>query len=174
VTDLLFPIGDYTAALLRPDQDTAALQALFEACADFSDLVEGEPPAPTAAQDAFTDLPPGKTLDDKFLIGVFDPAGILVGVLDVIRAYPQPAAWFIGLLLLHPSSRGHGLGEIVCRAFEGWAAAQGAREIGLAVVEANVSGYRFWSRLGFVPIRTTPPRVFGRKTHAVIYMARSL
>ncbi len=170
----LFPVGEYTTARLHPDRDAAVLQALFDACADFSDLIEGQPPAPTAAQEAFTDLPPGKTLDDKFLVGIFDPAGALVGVLDAIRAYPQPGTWFIGLLLLDPSQRGRGLGETVTRAFEEWAAAQGAREIGLGVVEANTGGYRFWARLGFTPVRTTPPRAFGRKTHAVIYMTHDL
>jgi GNAT superfamily N-acetyltransferase len=171
---VLFTAGDITAAQLRPEQDTATLQALFEACADFSDLVEGQPPGPTAAQAAFTDVPPGTALDDKFLIGLFDRAGTLIGALDGIRDYPEPGEWFIGLLLLHPDRRGHGAGERIYGAFEAWAAESGARAIGLGVVEANERALRFWQRVGFGPVRTTSPRRFGQKEHAVHYLRREL
>lgn len=173
-SDILFTAGDHRAILLRPEQDTAALQALSEACADYSELVEGHAPPPTAAQEMFGDRPPGKTPDDKFLIGLFDPAGSLVGVLDAIRSYPEPGEWFIGLLLLHPGSRSHGLGDAAYHAFEAWAAAQGAQQIGIGVVEANEKACRFWSRLGFETIRKSPPRVFGQKEHVVIYMRRAI
>jgi GNAT superfamily N-acetyltransferase len=169
---VLFALPGFFAALLLPGRDTAALQALLEACADFSVLVEGQPPGATAAQEAFEEMPPGKAPDDKFLIGLFDAAGDLVGVLDAIRDYPEPGEWFIGLLLLRPDQRGRGLGQRIYGAFEAWAAASGARSIGLGVVETNERAYRFWQRMGFGLVRTTPPRRFGQKEHAVRYMRR--
>lgn len=174
MTDILFSAGDHSAARLHPDQDTAALQVLFEACADFSDLIEGQPPSATAAQETFTEAPPGKGIEDKFLIGIFDSTDRLLGVLETVRDYPQPGEWFIGLLLLDPACRGNGLGEKVCRAFEGWVREAGAQAVGLGVVEANEGAFRFWARMGFATIRKSPPRVFGRKEHSVIYMRRVL
>jgi GNAT superfamily N-acetyltransferase len=170
----LFAPTGFFAARLYPERDTAALQTLLEACADFSDLVEGLPPGATAAREAFEETPPGKAPDDKFLVGLFDAAGNLTGVLDAIRDYPEPGEWFIGLLLLHPDRRGHGAGQRIYGAFEAWAAGSGARSIGLAVVEANERAYRFWQRMGFGLVRTTPLRRFGQKEHAVRYMRREL
>jgi hypothetical protein len=56
----LFAPTGFFAARLYPERDTAALQTLLEACADFSDLVEGLPPGATAAREAFEESRPAK------------------------------------------------------------------------------------------------------------------
>jgi hypothetical protein len=78
--------------------DVGALQELFEHCMDFSLLVDGRAPAPHAADDMFDSGPPGRSLADKFVFGVVDRQGVLVGCLDGMRSYPDDTTWWIGLL----------------------------------------------------------------------------
>jgi GNAT superfamily N-acetyltransferase len=167
----LFTIGNRTARLLRPN-DTASMQTLLDHCTDYFELVEGEPPAPDAARQMFEDVAPGKTLDDKRLIGVFAPDDMLIGLIDVMRGYPEPAIWFIGLMLIDAACQGQGTGAAVYHAFEQWASGQGARGIGLGVVEANERAHQFWVRMGFSELRRTPPRRYGQRDQIVIVMQK--
>ncbi len=169
----LFPILDGFAALLRP-ADSALLQALLASAADYFLLVYGAPPGPSAAESAFADRPPGTRPEDKHLLGLFDHAGALIGVLDAVRDYPQPGTWWLGLLLLAPEHRGRGLGTQAYFAFERWAARLGARAIGLGIVEGNERACRFWRRIGFAPGERRPPAKFGEREHVVLVMVRSL
>jgi GNAT superfamily N-acetyltransferase len=168
---MLFMAGPYPARLITAD-DAFLLQDLFVRCTDFSLLVEGVPPGPNAAQDLLHDVAPGKTLDDKILIGLWDSSGCLLGLIDAMRGYPAPDQWFIGLMLIDPALRGQGIGAQAYRGFEHWAAGQGAHSIGLGVVEANTAGCRFWQQMGFAEASRTEPRSFGEKTHVVIRMQK--
>ena len=46
--DPLFKVPGFQVELLQPE-DTAALQALLEKCADYSQLVTGSPPGPSSS-----------------------------------------------------------------------------------------------------------------------------
>ncbi|MGV2830334.1 hypothetical protein [Myxosarcina sp. GI1(2024)] len=59
-------------------RDVERLQKLYEKCADFADLVDGQPPSPTAAREEFFAVPEGKSLSDKFMFGIFDPQHELI------------------------------------------------------------------------------------------------
>jgi RimJ/RimL family protein N-acetyltransferase len=153
--------------------DTPALQDLLERCADFSWLVEGQPPFPQAAEEQLADLPPGKGLEDKYIYGIYTE-NTLVGVLDAIRGYPQEGVWWIGLLLLDPAQRGRGTGEQALHIFVDWAGQQGAGTFMLGVVEENQRGLQFWQRMGFELVETRPPRLFGRKEQVVLVMRKDI
>ena len=142
-------LDDYKLMYLTRDEEPQ-VEALLERCADYLDLVAGVEPSRKLARDLLTALPPGKHREDKMLLGVFAEAGELVGLLDVVRNYPAPGVWFLGLLLLEPAQRGYGLGEKLYEAFERWAKALGAEEIRLSVAEQNEAAFRFWKRLGFL------------------------
>jgi hypothetical protein len=88
------------------------LDALSLRCADFMRLVEGREPGPQEGREILTDAPPNFPIADKFVLGVRS-GGDLIGVADVLRGYPAPAVWWIGLLLLAPKARGGGLGREV-------------------------------------------------------------
>ena len=50
---------------------------------------------------------------------VREERGKLSGILDTVRDYPEPAEWFIGLLLLGPKYCRHGMGyQVYCEGFE--------------------------------------------------------
>jgi GNAT superfamily N-acetyltransferase len=170
---ILCHTAEYQLARLT-DADRPAAQALLVRCSDYYQLVEGHSAPENAVDELYTDVAPGKTLDDKLLLGVWTTAGVLVGVLDAMRDYPAAGEWFIGLMLIDPPWRGQGVGAQVYRAFAAWAKGGGARVLGLGVVEANVKALRFWQQMGFETARRTPPRPFGNKTHIVIMLRQTL
>lgn len=152
----------------------APLQKLFDRCADFAMLVEGEEVSPTAAEDIFQSKPDGRSLDDKFLYGLWDRTGAIVGVLEGMRHYPDETIWWIGLLLLAPEIRGRGLGRKLVQGLCDCARSAQVTAVMLGVVEENRSAYRFWQQVGFERVRQTEPRPFGKKTHTVYVMRRAL
>jgi GNAT superfamily N-acetyltransferase len=151
--------------------DLPALQALLERCADYIELVSGSPPSSNEAEMLVASLPPGKTLDDKYLLGFFDQAGELAGILDTVKDYPGENTWWLGLQLLAPVNRGMGLGSQLYQAYENWVLAQGAKQIQLGVLEANPKAYAFWERLGFELVERRPSRD-GALQHQVLVMRR--
>lgn len=150
-----FTFDGYSAVRLSA-ADAAELQALHERCSDYFELIEGVPTRPTAAAEDLADLPPGKVLDDKFYFGIRSGDGTLVGALDLLRDYPGPGTWGIGLLMLDPAARGTGLGARIYAAAREWVAAQGGHTILLAVLEQNTPAERFWRRLGFAETARKP------------------
>lgn len=162
----------YLAKLLKPE--AVVLQSLYEQCTEFALLTDGQPPSSTAARDEFDAVPDGKTTQDKYIFGLFDPQNHLSGMIESIRHYPDNQTWWLGLMMLSPQQRGQGLGSEFYHAFEDWVSAQAVKQVSLSVVEANELGLQFWKRLGFEVIRQTEPRQFGNKTHAVYVMRRAV
>jgi GNAT superfamily N-acetyltransferase len=152
--------------------DGLALDTLFEGCADFFDLTTGLPPGPAEVQSLFLALPAGKRYHDKWVISLIGRTGDLIGVMDVVRDYPDPETWWVGLMLLHPEQRGRGVGARIFRSFMHWAASHGAERVCLAVKEQNEMAYRFWRRMGFEVVDTRPPKRLGAKLSVVKVMQR--
>ena len=149
------------------------LQAFYERCRDYFELVTGAPPSPTEARELLAAVPRGKTQEDKFVVGLFDAPGHLVGVLDVIRDFPRARDWYLGLLLFEPTLRGHKLGERVYGRLEEWIRAQGGEAIHLVVEEVNPGALRFWERMGF-EVRGMGVRILKGKESPFIRMTREL
>jgi ribosomal protein S18 acetylase RimI-like enzyme len=165
--------SDFSVRSLHP-ADADALQVLFERCADFNRLVDGEAVSPTSGQDIFLEAPPGYSLADKFMFGVYDRVGELVGMLEGMWGYPQAGTCWIGLLLFTPQSRGQGLGRRLIAGFEDFAISHNCSAIMLGVVEENTQAYAFWQHLGFELIRTTEPKHFGKKWQRVYVLRKML
>lgn len=130
------------------DGDLGALQSLIERCADYYEVATGAPPGPAEAQSIFNVVPEGKGHEDKFLLSV-STEGELTGVVDLIRDWPERGTWIIGLLLLAPEARGHGLGGRVVAELERRARAGGAERMRVAVSPANRPALGFWHHLGY-------------------------
>ena len=155
-------------------EDIGVIQELYEKCLDYMLLVEGQPAEPNKILEDFQFVPSGKSQDDKFVFGIFDLQNDLIGYLDVLRGYPDEMTWWIGLLLLLPEARAHGLGRLIVQGFADYVQAAGGQAIMLGVVEENKSAYNFWTLMGFELVRITEPRQFGEKTQTVSVMRRSL
>lgn len=129
-------------------EDAPLLQDLWMRCTDFHELQEGEPTRDTAGMEDLAALPPGKAADDKFAFGI-SVHERLVGYADLVRDYPVPGEWSLGLLLVDPQVRSRGLGSRVYAALAGWAREQGADSVLIGVPEHNPGAARFWRRQGF-------------------------
>ena len=88
--DTAFTINlqDYAVHQLLPE-DSAIIQALWENCLDYMLLVDGHPAGRHAGEDGFEDVPPGKSPADLFFFGIFSQQRQLVGMLEVLRDYPD-------------------------------------------------------------------------------------
>ena len=164
---------DYSVHLLSLE-DVKAIQALYDECVDYMLLVDGHPAGDHAAEEEFQNLPPGKTLDDRFMFGIVDTVNELVGVLDVLRGYPDEGTWWICLLLLAPDFRSQGIGGKVLQGLTEHIKASGGKAIMLGVVEENERAYHFWFKMGFEFVRETEPEQFGNKTQIVRVMRKNL
>lgn len=155
-------------------KDSGRIQGLLEKCRDFMLLVDGRPAGPDAGEEEFIDVPPGRSLDDKFVFGITSQQSDLVGVLDVLRRYPDETTWWIGLLLFAPEVRSQGIGKKTVQGFADYVQANGGQAIMLGVVEENKLALNFWNQIGFEFVRKTEPRHFGDKIHAVTIMRKRL
>jgi ribosomal protein S18 acetylase RimI-like enzyme len=163
----------YMARKLDPS-DAEILQRLYEQCTDYAILTDGQPPLSSAAADEFLVVPEGKTLQDKFIFGLFAQDDILIGMLETVRHYPDEKSAWIGLMMLAPEHRDKGLGSQFYQAYESWVAHQKMQSVFLAVLEENQPGFRFWQKLGFEVIRMAPPQQFGNKVHSRYVMRRKV
>ena len=164
---------DYSVHLLSLE-DVKAIQALYEKCVDFMLLVDGHPAGENAADEEFQNLPPGKSMDDRFMYGIIDPVNELAGVLDVLRGYPEEGTWWIGLLLFVPEIRSLGMGKKVVHGLCKHIKINGGKAIMLGVVAENERAYQFWSKMGFEFVLETEPQQFGNKTQTVRVMRLNL
>ena len=105
--------------------DASILQELYQKCADYNYLMEGQPLSPTVALDEFTAIPEGRTLNDKYMLGIFAPQNRLIGLLEGMRNYPEERNLWVGLIMLDPAYRRQGLLAPLLKEFERYVARQG-------------------------------------------------
>ena len=169
---VLIAFGAHAAETVG-EADRAELIDLFVACEEYVRSSEGRAPGSAQVEDLLCELPPGRTHADKHVLGIRASDRRLVGVLDVVRDYPGPGEWYLGLLLLLPGERGSGLGERAYRAVEAWARRRGAVAMRLAVLEQNPRARRFWERLGF-SVESSRTVRHGERESVAIRMVRRL
>lgn len=150
--------------------DVASLQSILEAAPSYSLTVDGSLPSPSAAQEMFEALPPGRNFDDKFVFEIRSQAGV-VGCVDVIRGYPESHVAFIGLILLIESAQGQSYGPAALRLLESIATDWKCTAMRIAVIDTNKRALAFWRREGFVELQRKESVGF---TGMAIIMERAL
>lgn len=129
----------------------AALQAVLEGAPEFYRLGTGRPAAPGEAERLLADLPPGRVLADKEVLGI-RTAGALVGCVDLVRGHPDPATVFVGLFLVVETQHRKGLGRAAWARVEArLEGRRGVARLRLAVLRDNAPARAFWPAMGFVP-----------------------
>jgi GNAT superfamily N-acetyltransferase len=171
---LVLPHASSLKPRLLGEGDAPALQALCETCRDYHVLVYGEPAGPGEGLKLVSELPGGKSLQDKIVVGFFSADERLCGVLDVVRDFREPGEWYLGLLLFEPSARGQGHGETALDALELWLRSQSASRIRLACAEQNAGGRRFCERRGFREDKRFPARTMGARQTVLLELVRAL
>jgi RimJ/RimL family protein N-acetyltransferase len=132
--------------------DVMAVQQLIEADPDYATRVSGNPPGPDEAHILLTQRPPNLRPDQKVVLGVFRGTE-LVGLIDLLRGWPEAGTVHIGLLQVHARDQGQGIGraahDLLLRWIKQWPE---ATQLRAAIVETNAEhAAPFWQALGYTP-----------------------
>lgn len=149
------------------------VEKLCENCSDYYILVDGVLPTIKEVNEIFTDLPPNKSYEDKFVLGIFTNNDKLVGLVDLIRDFPTVGEWMLGLMIIDADERGNGLGTIAHKALNEWAISLGAKTFRIGVVQENYGALKFWTGLGYIKIKEVDME-FTAKKHTVDVMRLEL
>lgn len=126
--------------------DGPALQAVYQASADFFRDRAGAPPDPGQAE---ADLAAAAAEDGRFLLGILLHES-MIGLLDLRLAYPEPFDVSIGLILLAESQRRQGLGSWALRMLETWLRRDTPTEaVVVAVPAQDHAGQVFFTANGY-------------------------
>jgi GNAT superfamily N-acetyltransferase len=152
------PASLFASADLRAIPMTAAdvpqLQALFETNPGYFLRINGSPPPADAAQSEFDESPPPHLgFGQRWMLGVRQRDGELVGVINLLSDLCTAGAWHIALFWLVDRLHGRGLAEPLHAALEQHARQNGALWLRLSVIAGNARAERFWQRLGYVELR---------------------
>ncbi|WP_165475018.1 GNAT family N-acetyltransferase [Legionella yabuuchiae] len=138
----LLKLKKWDIRLLSADNQDE-IQKFIRLFDDFFELCEGEK---GSAEVIFSACPPSKNIrEDKFVLGVYDQ-NILIGILDIIRDYPEKEIWTIGYLLIHPNYRNQRIGSCLIRDLR-----HSLQKITLRCIvqEQNMKALNFWKSNGF-------------------------
>ena len=153
--------------------DAADVADLYNRCSDYFLLQDGAAPTLDDARELFSDVPPEKSAHNQAVLGWKGPGG-LYAIAAILRDYPRDGTWYLGFMIVDAAQRGRGVGRSIYSTVESWAAARGATEIRLAVLEANEAAERFWRSLGFIEYRRVGPDTFKMRSHRRIELSRRL
>ncbi len=137
--------------IVRPleERDAPHLQALFDADPEYFALADGFVSDVDKLQQIRVALPPDGSYDDKFLF-VITQGDQVVGMIDIIRGYPERATWYLPLLFLAKELRGQGSGRRALHAIYAWVRTQGGAAVSVGVAEGNSLGRWLYATEGFV------------------------
>lgn len=150
-------------------EDKDIIQNLCEECLDYYNIVSGEAPKEDSWKEILEDLPPGKTYEEKYALGVFRDE-CLIAVVDLVKDYPEKGEWIIGLLLIHPNERRKGLGEKINNLISEIVKDNGGVKLRIGVVEDNCKALNFWRSIGYQEIKRSNLTI-GNKNNILIVMS---
>lgn len=159
---------------LRPlvPSDAPALQAVYQASADFFLDRSGAPPDPGQAK---ADLAAAAAEDGRFLLGITLHVS-MIGLLDLRLAYPEPFDVSIGVILLAEAHRRQGLGSWALRMLETWLRRDTPTEAVIAAVPAQdhaaqaffrANGYLYTGQSTRVLVGSSRPRLLEMRKNLV-------
>lgn len=169
-----FIAGLFRAAELIPD-DIPALQIFFEANPAYFTAVTGQPPRVNEAYEEFHEpLPAGMSFTRRWLIGLIDESGDLVGMANVTSDLLAESVWHIGLFVVATSLHGSGAAQAFHAQLESWMRSKGAKWIRLGVVEGNARAECFWEGMGYVEMRRRTGVEMGERMNTLRVMMKPL
>ncbi|UYO98829.1 GNAT family N-acetyltransferase [Oceanotoga sp. DSM 15011] len=142
-----FNFDEYKLKILDKT-DYEIIKNLYEKCSDYFILSSNTKASNEDIDELLFKLPPNKTLEDKFIFGMFLKDN-LIGVIDLIKNFPEKYEWIIGLFLIDPSKRKQGFGKMFHNKLLEFAKSNNAKSIRIGVIEENIDGIKFWENIGY-------------------------
>jgi ribosomal protein S18 acetylase RimI-like enzyme len=151
------------------------LQKFFEDNEAYFLATSGEPAGPgEAIEEIVSELPLGWAHTKKLVIGYIDDRGGLVAMANVITDLLASSVFHIGTFIVATIRHGSGDAQTLYRGLESWSFENGAAWMRLGVVSGNVRAERFWSSMGYMPVRRREGVEMGRRTVSVQTMFKPL
>lgn len=140
--------SNYKMRLLNSN-DTEEIQCICEKCNDYYILDNGIGTDKNAAKEILEALPPNKSYDDQYNLGMFDKNNVLSAVINIIDGYPEEGVWMLGLLLVSPEKRRIGLGKFFHNDVVEFVKSKNGKKIRIAIFDDNTTALEFWKSLDY-------------------------
>lgn len=107
---------------------------------------------PTVAniQSVFNELPPNKTMEDKFFVGFYHD-NQLIAVMDLIMGYPDLNTAFIGWFMMNKDIQRTGIGTEIITETLCYLKEESFRYARLGYIKGNKESQQFWLKNKFLP-----------------------
>lgn len=138
------------------------LHKVLERCSSYFLLHEEKFPTPETLREIVEEVPEGWKAEDKLVFKVMDDERA-IGLVDILKNYPDTDTWMIGLLLIIPEYRGCGMGGGVHREIKRMALSRGIKKLRVGVLEENFRGRQFWKGLGYKLLKEARVSFGGRE-----------
>ncbi len=152
-------------------EDRARLQKVYEASADYFELVGEVGVPPNTAERALLEA---ASIPERHVMGIFVDEE-LIGVLDFRLRYPGPDTAYLGLILIVPEMRGKGYGSLALDIWETWLDVQTPiARVRLGVAAHNRRAIRFWLRRGYRMTGEARRVAVGAAAPRILFMEKTL
>lgn len=101
-------------------------------------------------KEVLTELPPNKTMDDKFFLGFYKD-NQLVAILDLITGYPNINTAFIGWFMMNQDFQRTGIGTEIIAEILFYLKEENFRYVRLGYIKGNQESESFWLKNKFIP-----------------------
>lgn len=146
------------------------ISEIFELCKNNPQYYHHCPPAVSieGIKEDMTALPPGKAMEDKYYIGLFE-RDVLVAIMELIDGYPDEETAYIGFFMMNADLQGKGIGsqiiEDACDYLK-----EDFSKVRLAYVKGNKQSEHFWLKNQFKKIGVEKEI----ETYTVVVMERKM
>jgi len=151
LNEIKLQLNEYDIAVITK-QNFEQIFTVYGTNQDFFMLVQGKKATITSSVGDIDAIPPNCTSQQKVYISIWKDSKV-VGILDLIKSYPEQTCFWIGLLLVHGGLHGKGIGSKIVHAVLKAAKTAGYKTAQLGVVENNEKGLYFWKKHGFGVLR---------------------
>lgn len=144
------------------DVGDKALHKVLEKCSSYFLLAEEKFPTSETLREIVEEVPEGWKAEDKMVFKVVANEEE-IGLVDILKNYPDDETWMIGLLLVTPEYRGCGVGGAIHQEIKGMALNNGIKRLRIGVLEENFRGRQFWRGLGYKLLKEARVTFNGRE-----------
>ncbi|MFN4150354.1 MAG: GNAT family N-acetyltransferase [Candidatus Sericytochromatia bacterium] len=122
--------------------DYSDIQIAINKCSDvFKNIIK-------TPEDILDSFPDKIISQDKFLVGLFDPDEKIIGLINIIKDFPNEYSWFIDIFVLSSENRNQGLGKVIFDDIEEWVLDLNAKSF-IIDISKSINSKSFFKTLGF-------------------------